>query len=203
MNILPAHPDIESFFPQSAPATVATDGLAAVTAEHIFILYFVFVLVHPFEKLVDADDGVFLVCGRTTFPNLGFLDLGEVAIGFKNRYSVLFGVSDEQFVEIFHLFASPAGNGLVIDASAFVGYDQVFAYAYDFAQASANRTGSQRTVETEKVFIRLAKCYSVHFEAVAELFLTVVSCPTFLLPADNDPSVPLVKSSLDGPQKPG
>ena len=68
-----------------------------------------------------------------------------------------------------HLVPAPAGDSAVIYAFALVRYNEVLAYAYDFAKTPAHRAGSQGTVEAEKIFVRLAERYAIPFETVAEV----------------------------------
>ena len=68
-----------------------------------------------------------------------------------------------------HLLASPAGYGAVVYALAFVGDDQVLAYADDLSQSAAYGAGPERAVETEHILVRLPERQPVRLEAVVEL----------------------------------
>ena len=81
--------------------------------------------------------------------------LAEIAVWLEDRNAISDGIPHKMILEPTHLLASPACYGSIVYRLALVRDHQVFADAYYLAQATAYRTGSQRAVETEKIFVWL------------------------------------------------
>ena len=97
------------------------------------------------------------------------LILRKFAIRSKDIQTQFGRIGNQAVLEEGHLLAPPAGNRTVIQAHALVRDNQVLADAADPAQTTADRTGTQRTVETEQVVVALTEDYAVQLKAIAEL----------------------------------
>ena len=153
-----------------AAAAFAAGRPSAEAAEHIFILYLVAVLLHPLEELADSDYGIFIAFDVTGIPEDVFLLCRELAIGSEYRDAIAVGAADKLLLEPNHLVALPAGDCPVINGFCLVGDHQILAYAYDFPQPAAYRTGTEGAVETEHVFVGHAEGHSVGLEGCRETF---------------------------------
>ena len=69
VNILSAHLDIEGILPETAALALTAYSPSGKAAEKIFVLYLVLVGFNPFEKLIEADEGVLLSFSLAPFPN--------------------------------------------------------------------------------------------------------------------------------------
>ncbi len=103
---------------------------------------------------------IFVAC-----PQQPFLFVGQFVVGRVDREIEFVGVFNQLIFPSAHLFAAPAGHGPFVDGLALVRNDQIFVDADDLAVALASRTGSERIVETEKVFRRRFETDTVGFES--------------------------------------
>ena len=84
------------------------------------------------------------------------------------------GVGHQLVLPPAHRLAAPAGHGILVDALALVGDDQVLVDADDLAVALAAGAGSQRVVEAEEVLGGGLELDAVGFEARGVLLHTGV-----------------------------
>ena len=201
MDSLAANLHKESLPPETASTTLTADSLAGITAEHIFVLNLIPVGFNPPEELIEADDWLFLGLSRISFPYQILDALTQVAVRLKYRNAIPDGVLDNLVLEPAHLVSSPACNSPVIYCLALVWNHQILAYTDDLSKSTADRACSERTIETEKIFIRFAEHNSIRLKTVYELLQdNIFSC--FFRPYIYG-SVPSVKSSFHRRMKPG
>ena len=163
-----AHLDIQGLRAQTCPVTGMAGGPAGEPAQHIFVLDFVSVRLHPLEKLGNPDQGVIIPGHAVGVPDGIALLLRKVAVRFERADAIFRCQPDHVVAEPAHLLSPPAGDGAVVQAFRFIGHHQIFAHADDLSQATAHRAGSQGAVEAEEVFIGLFEGHPVHFHAVHE-----------------------------------
>ena len=156
---------VQRLLPEPAAAAGVAGGSAGITAEHILVLDFVAVVLHPLEKLVQSAECVRVLVVSPVGPDDLPLLFAELGVGFENGDSQPFGILDELILEPAHFLSPPAGNGTVIDTFGLVGDHQVFAHTHDFPKTAAHRAGTQGAVEGKEVFIRLTENDAVTFEA--------------------------------------
>ena len=163
-----AHLDVQGLRAQTCPVTGMAGGPAGEPAQHIFVLDFVSVRLHPLEKLGNPDQGVIIPGHAVGVPDGIALLLRKVAVRFERADAIFRCQPDHVVAEPAHLLSPPAGDGAVVQALGFIGHHQIFAHADDLSQAAAHRAGSQGAVEAEEVFIGLFEGHPVHFHAVHE-----------------------------------
>ena len=194
MNGLASHLDIKGLLPQAASSAFLTNCPSRITAEHIFILYLITVGLHPPEEFIQSNYRIFFRLCRTTLPDLVFHFLAQVAVRLEDRYLVAGRVPHDQILEPSHLVTSPACDSSVIYGLALVRNHKILAYTYDLAKTSAYRACSQRTVEAEKIFIRLCELDTISFEPVDKGFDRRSALKIFL--SHIQAALTLVKRSL-------
>ena len=101
-------------------------------------------------------------------PDYVLLRLSKLAVRLEDGNPLLFGIEDKLILEPAHLLPSPARYGSVVDALCLVRHHKVLAYADYLSKPPAHRACPQRTVETEKVFVRPPERDSVQFKSGAE-----------------------------------
>ena len=89
----------------------------------------------------------------------------KVVVWRMNREVELVGIVHQLLLPPLHRLSLPARNGVFEDRATLVWYDQILVNADHLAITFAARAGSNRIVETEKVFGRLLECYSVQLKA--------------------------------------
>ena len=149
----------------------------------------------PTEELVETDDGILFRVSRTSLPYLVTNLLTEVAVWLEDRDLILEGIIDYQVLEPAHLLTSPACDRSVVDALALVWHHEIFTDAYDLAQSATHRTRSQRTVETEQIFIRSRKLHAVRLKTVYKLLESDAGICIFH--TDKHCALSLVKGTVD------
>ena len=166
VDILSAHLYVQGIFPEPAALAFMTDRPPGKTAQQIFVLDFIPVRLHPLEKFIDTDDRILLGRSLVPVPYQCLFFLGEVAVRFENSQTIFACHTDQEILEPAHFIAFPAGDSPVVYAQCLVRHHQILAYANDFSQSAAHRTGPQRAVETEHIFVRLAESHAVRLEPV-------------------------------------
>ena len=94
------------------------DGLAAITAQHHSILYFILVLLHHLEEGVDGYllvDVAFALRGQAV-PKHILLALRQLIVGFEDGEVVLCCPAAELILPHTHLVAVPTLHAAVVDA---------------------------------------------------------------------------------------
>ena len=161
--------NVESLLSQAASMALGAIGTPAETVLHELELYLVSLGMYPFEEFIDTHDALFISLDAMAVPdNILFL-FGQVAVGFKGTDAIARCDVHQMLGEPSHLIASPTGNGAVVDAACLIGHYQIFADAYDFAEAAADGAGSEGGIETEQVVVGFAEGDSVEFEAGAKV----------------------------------
>ena len=161
-DALAAHLDVVGVFPQPAPVTVGTDGLAAIAGHEHPVLYLVALALDPLEEAVDTLPVAFAV------PEDIFLLLRELAVGGVYGKSDLGRLLYQEGAPLLHLLSPPAYYGVVVDGERRVGDDYVLVDADDAAVTLTGGTGPVGVVEAEEVGVGLFEGDAVGFETVGE-----------------------------------
>ena len=185
-----AYLHVKRLRPESRTVTCVTRSPAREAAEHVLVLNLVAVGLNPLEELVDADDRIVVTLNTMSVPDDVLYLLREIAVWLEDRDAVTRGHLYHVIPEPAHGLAPPAGDGSVIDAFRLVRDDQILTHTDDLSETAADRTRSQRAVEREKIFIRLAECHAVQFEA-AGIFLDGIVL------AEDEPPLPHPESRVD------
>ena len=169
MYVLPANFHIQGILAQTASPAFLAAGLPGKPAQHILVLDLVLVGLDPPEEFIQTDQTRSLIPRVTAFPYQVPHFLRKLTVRGEYGNMVTFRHRNQVVLEPAHLLAPPAGYGAVIYALAFVGNDQVLAYADDLSQSAAYGAGPERAVETEHILVRLAETDSVRLEGTAEV----------------------------------
>ena len=156
--ILTAYFHIERFRFQAGPFTGRTGRLSPITSLHDTVLYFIKILFHKLEKVVDA------VQAAGTMPQQVFFLLRQVVIRTMYREVVFLALGDKLLQPLSHHFAFPADHRPLKDRQTLIRYHQVLIDTQYFSESFTDRTGSQRIIKTEHHIGRFDKRDTIRFE---------------------------------------